>query len=428
MSIASIFGYMLLFALAVGFIGVGIQGLRPKGIPFSRRTRLTGGLGKAVGALCVLIGLAVAVGGAYDAIEKQAARAAAKKGSPQPNPQVGANPVPDQILDKKKPKDALPRLAGAGGIYWDVHEKWSQQFARFGWLFIEDKEPLDSLPFLSFQERTAGENGRLPAFSAMWIKDRFKDLPEPNVPFGLYMHIVGDGDPVLADIARFQKLKGLVCTFAKNVTPQGMKKLATLPLLEWLSLSSVSAVDGDFSALSECKQMGFLYLVSANVSDASLKDITHLERLRALHLYATPISDAGLKHISTMAQLEDLSLGKTKITDAGLSSLKGLTNLKSLSLHSAEVSDQGLKNLPALDQLEVLSLALTKVTDKGLKELARLPHLKKLSLVATKVSDEGLRELADLKNLEELHLGFTSETDDGVAKLKRVLPKLKVDR
>ena len=69
--------------------------------------------------------------------------------------------------------------------------------------------------------------------------------------------------------------------------------------------------------------------------------------------------------------------------------------------------------------------------DESLTEKAdriRPPRLQQIVLNDTQVTDTGLEQLNGLTSLEELGLATTPVTNAGVAKLKQVLPRLRVYR
>src|SRR5262245_7656287 len=227
-------GYLLLFVLAAAFIAIGVKGYSANGLPLSRRTSLEGRPGYVVGTASIVIGVAALVLGAYDLID----RPSVPPGQPKTGglavrdaPDVSKEPSPDEkpdAVDKKKVEKAK-RLAGVGGIYLDVHEAWRNRFATFGW------QRLDDMGLLRFEDRAKAEDG-LPAFSFLWLPGRFKDLEEPNVPFGLYIQSSQNADAILEEVAEFRRMKALHISLAKSVSQAGLRRLSELPALEWLSL------------------------------------------------------------------------------------------------------------------------------------------------------------------------------------------------
>ena len=73
------------------------------------------------------------------------------------------------------------------------------------------------------------------------------------------------------------------------------------------------------------------------------------------------------------------------------------------------------------------SEATTKTTDKAMEHLKGLSQLRVLWLYGTKVTDAGLEHLKGLSQLQVLRLNGTKVTEAGVAKLRKALPKCKID-
>ena len=94
---------------------------------------------------------------------------------------------------------------------------------------------------------------------------------------------------------------------------------------------------------------------------------------------------------------------------------------------ASQITDAGLEHLDGLSQLQLLSLADTQVTDAGLEHLKGLSQLQELWLDRTQVTDAGLEHLKGLSQLQELWLNGTKVTEAGVAKLRKSLPKCKID-
>jgi hypothetical protein len=88
--------------------------------------------------------------------------------------------------------------------------------------------------------------------------------------------------------------------------------------------------------------------------------------------------------------------------------------------------------------LEPVSLQYTRVTDDGLATIGGLTSLRTLELggegfieefqPARQITDAGLGKLAGLIALQKLRLDGTAVTDKGIAKLRAILPAVKVVR
>jgi len=87
-----------------------------------------------------------------------------------------------------------------------------------------------------------------------------------------------------------------------------------------------------------------------------------------------------------------------------------------------------LKHLAGLEILEDLCLDGTKVSDKGLVHVAGLTRLHKLHIrTRGTITDAGLDSLTELTELQELLLTGTKVTKSGTEKLRKALPRCKIE-
>src|SRR5262249_24308318 len=115
----AILGYLLVLALAIGFLYVGVQGFSSKGLPWSRKKKLTGATAKTVGTICVILGLAILGFGIFDVIATlgpRPERTVSHSGNP---PQAPLQPVPPPA-QQAKPSPGKP-LQGLLA-YWNFDE------------------------------------------------------------------------------------------------------------------------------------------------------------------------------------------------------------------------------------------------------------------------------------------------------------------
>lgn len=197
-------------------------------------------------------------------------------------------------------------------------------------------------------------------------------------------------------------------TLQSRISDEGLRHVAGLKNLRRLDLG------GDLGGKERLNGSGL----------ADLKELTNLEEI---DLGKTGVTDAALGHLQGLANLRSLNLGQTGITDAGLVHLQGLRSLRKLSLAETRVTDAGLVYLKKLRSLEELLLPQTAVDGSGLANLRFCNKLKTLDLSETRVSDAALANLQLLKGLETLRLDKTEVTKQGSAKLKKALPKARID-
>jgi hypothetical protein len=245
-------------------------------------------------------------------------------------------------------------------------------------------------------------------------------------------HLSMENTPVsdagLAHVARLTgKNKPLKALFLGNtgITGSGLAELAPLKHLVRLSLKQLPIDDARLATLPDLPELQFLQLQGTRVSDDGLKTVARYPRLQGLWLENTAVSDAGLVHLKPLKILRTLSLPDTHVTGRGLGELRHLP-LTTILLTRAKLNADSLKHIAQLEQLESLGLEQTNVTDDQLADLAGMERLRNLWLSGTAVSDAGLEHLKSVRSLQVLLLSDTLVSSEGAAKLRRTLPKCKV--
>ena len=213
---------------------------------------------------------------------------------------------------------------------------------------------------------------------------------------------------------------GIVCPHKSDVTDEVVEVIATFPQLKTLKIMYGKFTDKGMKPLASLKKL------QEKVTDSGLKELApNQDNLTDLSLSATKLTDAGLKKlVPGFNNLTSFDLSHTRIGDAGLKELAGLRKLTNLYLHRTHVTDAGMKELVKIKSLTTIDLRGTKVTDDGLKDLPRLTKLTYLNLSG--ISDVGLKQLAKLKKLIALQLYNSRVTVDGEAKLRKALPKCRI--
>lgn len=372
-------GYLLLLGLIVVFYYLGFRGFSTNGLPVTKKITFKGPLGQIIGGILILIGTSILGAASWDFVATHVV-------PPKTSDPVAAQPeLPPQVVKNPPEPEQLPqRPVDSDGFYLDVRNNWTNRFGVMSSSLYRD--PSGEVYF--------GEpKGPIivSGFSSFLQPADYRDLPEPNAPFGLHIGC-SDSDAALKEIRRFKNLKAVSISFTKVSNP-GLENLKDLPKLEYLLLYSVKSIEGDFGAIGGCEHLVYLQLGNTNVTDASLKEIGRLAKLKELMLFSTPITDSGLQYVSKLEGLQVLILQGTKVSDSGLKHLSGLKQLRKLDLHSTSVSDAGLKYVAELQNLEELNLVLTNISDDGLSDLIGLKRLRRIQLLATKVTDKGVAKL-----------------------------------
>ena len=102
--------------------------------------------------------------------------------------------------------------------------------------------------------------------------------------------------------------------------------------------------------------------------------LAEIRKLGGFTNYSPPPESWGIsvEFIATGEIVDGKAVLKApKITDQGMVHIKALTRLQTLKLDHANVTDRGLEHLMGLTNLRSLSLTNTDVTDEGIKKLRR---------------------------------------------------------
>src|SRR5262249_10790670 len=146
---------------------------------------------------------------------------------------------------------------------------WKKAGAEVGWMGVSGK-----FGYQEFRMQPDGLAGAVPAFRfAKWRENILAGLPDPAMPFGLYLDFASVTDAGLRELAGLRSLQSLSLRFTK-VTDAGLKELAGLNTLQWLNL-------GD-----------------THVRGTGLKELAGLKSLQVLYLHGTLVTDAGLKELA----------------------------------------------------------------------------------------------------------------------------------
>lgn len=213
---------------------------------------------------------------------------------------------------------------------------------------------------------------------------------------------------------------------SSEIRGDGLKALAPLTGLQYLSLKQLPIDDERLAALPDFPELQYLGLDGTRVTDSGLAELARYPLLQVLWLDSTPVTDSGLVHFKSLASLRTLYLPGTKAAGPGIVELKHLPNLTSVSWRGVKLTADSLKYIGQLEQLESVGLDQTNVTDDQLADLAGLARLRILWLSNTQVTDQGLEHLKALRNLQIVHLSDTDVTREGATELQRALPNCQV--
>ena len=233
--------------------------------------------------------------------------------------------------------------------------------------------------------------------------------------------------------------KGLeaLCLNRSQITDRGLASLGRMRSLKKLEISGVSAYDPftrkGIKFLAQLASLEYLSLEYISVSLGELEYLNTLKNLKDLRLDIIRQGDSAL-NISGLTKLEKLDLnihterGKGKIyrdalQDQDVAIFSQLSSLKDLKCNMKKVSEREVRGLANLTRLERLSV-VTSLNDNALACLIPLTKLQVLTINGN-FSDKGLKHLEGIKSLRSLWIDTPNDfSPQAVQQLFAVLPNL----
>ena len=170
-----------------------------------------------------------------------------------------------------------------------------------------------------------------------------------------FLRIDRDGattDDNLAALSRSRTLQQLSCGDHSSVTGRGFAALATMPLLQGLSIDCGSIEDQSLVLLAQFPSLRTFW--PRNLSDERFQYVGACSDLASL-AFPQGATDAATRHIATLPHLRTLSAANSAITDRSLEILAHIPSLQALDLHDCPgITDAGIASLSALPQLTTL--------------------------------------------------------------------------
>jgi hypothetical protein len=239
-------------------------------------------------------------------------------------------------------------------------------------------------------------------------------------------------DTMLAELARVETLTTLGLSGSREVTDDGIRHLAGLPL-EHLDLSETAVTDAGLEVLRHLPRLKTLVLASSRVTDEGLAALAHCHELEQLRLWVPHGGDAALRALAGKRNVKHLELA---VSDAALPWLHELPSFKAwpggdatFSMFGARqrpshltlrgtFTDRGMQHLRGLDGLFSLDIDDRRlvITAAAMSPLASLPHLGELHVDA---HDDWMPRIAAMPRLRYLVIQDTDAGDEGFAALSR---------
>lgn len=135
------------------------------------------------------------------------------------------------------------------------------------------------------------------------------------------------GDEALGAISQLRRLR-LLDLGSNSIKGEGIRFLASLPLLERLSVAN------------------------SNVNDNVVGELFSMETLRVLDLSGTPITGKCMSAISPDSNLRELNLAFTNVDDSALLSLANVQTLAKLTIYGCKaISNSAIDEFKSINPL-----------------------------------------------------------------------------
>ena len=180
-------------------------------------------------------------------------------------------------------------------------------------------------------------------------------------------------DDILEQVSRIEHVTELKLGNSKALTDVGIRRLARLPHLRRLDLSSTAITDAGLNVLRDLPNLESLSLAMTQVTDAGLANVSQCKQLQRLNVMWTRTGDGAIRALAGHEQLTHFWSGND-VTDAGIAMLHDLPVFKtwrggaqtidllspdaepnSLTLRG-RFTDDGLNAMRGLDGLFALNL------------------------------------------------------------------------
>lgn len=342
-----------------------------------------------------------------------------------------ANPPPSPVADGGR--SFLADLAPQGGkvhfLKLDEQTKWPSRLYQFA-IPSADR---NFLPIVMLDQACLTEEGA--------ILPEVDRLLRKNV-LPIFVSVAGTKirTPGLKQLAGLKTLIGLDVSVCRNLDEASFEAIAECSSLVFLSAASTEISDEALLSLAKLPKLKALDLDTCDgITDASCNELARIKSLRGLSLQKTAfeknrIADSGLKTLTALKNLERLNLAGNAVKNDGLKLLARFPELREVDLSILAVDDAGLAYLPAVKKLQWLNVRYSEgfggviITNAGIKSLGNVSSLKSLNLTgARRISDACLSDLESLSALRELNLSAAGISVTGVERLRKSLPKCRIE-
>src|SRR5262249_4519005 len=230
-------------------------------------------------------------------------------------------------------------------------------------------------------------------------------------------------DALLARIVELDHVTSLTLGGARELTDDGLLRLARMPQLEFLNLSGFpggNLTDRGLDVLRHLANLRTFEMTwQRGITDAGVANLKYCDRLESVNLMGTPTGDGAIQALQGKSKLRRFHTGR-QVTDAGLRFLRNFPALNDL-LIDGPFTDDGLASLAGLESIVDLDLFwhVTGITSNGFAYLAGLPNLESFGADGKLTDDAAMRHIGALPKLRKLRAQESVATDDGFEALSR---------
>jgi hypothetical protein len=239
-------------------------------------------------------------------------------------------------------------------------------------------------------------------------------------------------DAVMEKIAGLERVTYLNLGGSRELSDEGLLKLARMPQLEHLDLSGYpggKVTDRGLEVLRHLPNLRTFEMAwGAGVTNAGIANLRHCERLERVNLMGSQTGDGAIDALEGKARVRHLSTGR-EVTDAGLRRLGGIPRFSQTAeggepvglLIDGPFTDEGLAELRGLAGVNELDLFwhVKQMTAEGFAHVAEMPNLMALGCDGELSNDRAMEHIARIPMLRRLRAQESVATEDGFRALSR---------
>ena len=248
-------------------------------------------------------------------------------------------------------------------------------------------------------------------------------------------------DAVLARIAELDHVTTLSLGGSRQLTDEGLLRLARMPQLQNLNLSEYPGgklTDRGLHVLRHLPSLRMFEMTwQRGITDAGVANLRFCDQLERVNLMGSPTGDGAIESLQGKPKLQQFSSGRL-VSDAGLAFLHHFPMLK--KWHGGEIpsdakdivnaghllidgpfTNRGLGSLAGLEGVFELDLFwhVTGITSDGFAHLVDLPNLLSLGADGALTDNVAMRYIGAMPRLRRLRAQETVATDDGFEALSQ---------